>query len=537
MKKLILSITITFLFAALAQGQHPPFAMTFGGTEEDNLSSIKVTSTGRAITGGRTHGFDAPQGRDMLVSILNTDGSLSNSWTIGTDTRDGINSIVPLSEHSFIITGATVKNNTGATTDDWVILKMGTAGHITMEKFLGNPDHDDQLHGAILTSDKRIVACGVTGIPGGNRIGTVAMLDTLGGILWAKAFDEGPSIEVFEKIKETTDGLLIVGSSNALDGSGQDVSLAKLDFSGNLLWSKVYDDGNISRGDKFIEVLENGEAIIVDNLVNGDDLDILLIKVNATGGVIWARKYGGPKSESCNFIIQGNDGNLLAGGSTNSFGQDGSNALLFKIDPAGNLLWAHAYGEDGNESFYSIDRFAAENSQRYLLAGLSSSFTQDGNTDAFVVRVNENGQGFLQCFTSDISLESEDRTSQITVNNIGALSNWSEPASHDFTVTERSLESLMLCPPVNTYEAHSHSSLRLFPNPAGGQALVRWELPLPQNGSLQLFNAQGRLMLRREIEQGTSEVALDTSQLPDGLYFLEVQIGKKIDAGKLMVRR
>ena len=95
----------------------------------------------------------------------------------------------------------------------------------------------------------------------------------------------------------------------------------------------------------------------------------------------------------------------------------------------------------------------------------------------------------------------------------------------------------MLCPPVNTYEAHSHSSLRLFPNPAGGQALVRWELPLPQNGSLQLFNAQGRLMLRREIEQGTSEVALDTSQLPDGLYFLEVQIGKKIDAGKLMVRR
>lgn len=536
MKKLTPLIITALCFTYVAWGQYPPFAKTFGGEKEDILSSIKIMSTGRAIAGGRTHSFDASQDRDMLISILDIDGSLLDNWTIGTDTRDGINTIIPLSEHSFIITGATVKNNTSATTDDWVVLKMGTAGHITMEKFLGNPDHDDQLHGAVLTSDKRIVACGVTGILGGNRIGTVAMLDTLGGLLWAKAFDEGPSIEVFEKVKETKDGLLIVGSSNALEEADQDISLTKIDFSGNLLWSKVYDDGNASRGDKFIEVFDNGEAIIVDNLVNGDDLDILLIKVNATGGIIWARKYGGPKSESCNFIVRGNDGNLLAGGTTNSFGQDGSNALLFKIDPAGNLLWAHAYGEDGDESFYSIDRFTAENRQGYVMAGSSSSFTQDGNTDAFVVRVNEHGQGFLQCFTSGISLESEDRTSQITVNNIGTLSNWTEPASHDFTVTERSLELLELCPPVSTNETHAQTRLRLFPNPAGGQALVQWEFPLLQDGSLQLFNAQGRLMLRRAIERGASELALDTSQLPDGLYFLEVRTAQKIEAGKLAVR-
>ena len=236
----------------------------------------------------------------------------------GTIKRDFVSNIIPLSESTFIITGKTITDNAS---DDWVFLKMNTNGIITMNKSWGANDHDDELLTAILTSDNNIVACGVSGIPGPNQhVGRLMKIDTLGGLIWAKTFDHGNSSEVFVEVRETQDGYLMSGFTNAIESSGSNVFLTKVDFNGNLLWSFVYDEGQFSSGNRALEVLDNNEIIIVDQLQQGDDNDILLIKVNSTGSVVWAKKFGGPGKDICRFVKQANDGGILVGGYTNSFG-------------------------------------------------------------------------------------------------------------------------------------------------------------------------------------------------------------------------
>ncbi len=115
--------------------------------------------------------------------------------------------------------------------------------------------------------------------------------------------------------------------------------------------------------------------------------DILVVKMDYDGNIIWARTLGGPGNECANSVFQASDGSILIGGWTNSsgFGPGGSDLLVAKLDGDGNLLWGKTFGGTISDSVC----YVTEASDGGILAlGMTMSYGIDNNYDLLVLRLD-----------------------------------------------------------------------------------------------------------------------------------------------------
>jgi CubicO group peptidase (beta-lactamase class C family) len=72
--------------------------------------------------------------------------------------------------------------------------------------------------------------------------------------------------------------------------------------------------------------------------------DVYLLRTDAAGEILWEKTYGGEGYDAGQSIAETGDGNLLIAGTTTSFGAQGMDAYLLKVDRDGNELWSRTYG-------------------------------------------------------------------------------------------------------------------------------------------------------------------------------------------------
>ena len=83
-------------------------------------------------------------------------------------------------------------------------------------------------------------------------------------------------------------------------------------------------------------------------------------------------------------------------------------------------------------------------------------------------------------------------------------------------------------------EEYTSAQLQAYPNPAQGQ--VRFTLPeLTANAQLQVFNPQGKVILTQQVSPEESEVHIDLSGFPDGIYFIRLCTKSKVFSGKIQM--
>ncbi|HMT30585.1 MAG TPA: hypothetical protein PKD91_15015, partial [Bacteroidia bacterium] len=72
--------------------------------------------------------------------------------------------------------------------------------------------------------------------------------------------------------------------------------------------------------------------------------EVMLVKTDTVGNVVWSRKYGGALFEVTNSIAPTYDGGFVLAGSTTTFVgpsiNDQQNIYVIKVDAAGNLIWS-----------------------------------------------------------------------------------------------------------------------------------------------------------------------------------------------------
>jgi hypothetical protein len=94
--------------------------------------------------------------------------------------------------------------------------------------------------------------------------------------------------------------------------------------------------------------------------------DVYLLRTDATGEILWEKTYGGEGYDGGQSITQTGDGDLLIAGVTTSFGAEGIDAYLLKVDRDGNELWARTYGGPLDEMVGAVGQTADGD---YLLGG------------------------------------------------------------------------------------------------------------------------------------------------------------------------
>jgi hypothetical protein len=158
------------------------------------------------------------------------------------------------------------------------------------------------------------------------------------------------------------------------------------------LWHRAFGD---TLNDGAFSVIETHDGYYVTagqmQVYNPDSakifLDIYVLKLDAAGDTIWARRYGRDRIDGSRSVIEASDGNYVVTGYTDSGSPGDYDIYVIKIDPDGDLVWEHTIGGSrGDEESFCV-REAPDGSYRIvgttdqydskdvLLAGIASDGT------------------------------------------------------------------------------------------------------------------------------------------------------------------
>jgi gliding motility-associated-like protein len=190
-------------------------------------------------------------------------------------------------------------------------------------------------------------------------------------------------------------GFLIAASSSSNDGNitgnhgtggYTDGVLMKLNASGALLWAKCY--GGTKNEELFDIEIINGKTYLAGftNSVDGDippdqkNYDVWLLALDANGNKIFSKIYGGSQNDVAYSMTQGADGTLTLAGYTTSDDGDVSGAKgsqdywVINLDQNGKLTWQKVLG--GTEAEYA-NSIITDKDSSYIIGGISYSDNGD----------------------------------------------------------------------------------------------------------------------------------------------------------------
>ena len=453
---------------------------------------------------------------------------------------------------------------------DLSLMKLDASGAVTWSKSYGGTAFDGGFHGMECANGDFIVIGSTNSNDGdvsGNHGGSdlwVMRLDAGGNILWQIVYG-GSGTEFGLCIHQTSDGGFIAsGLSDSADGDitgaygANDMIVLRISGEGDIIWANNIGGSGGDRGWHIIELSTGGFVLTGDSdSIDGDmpavnqggvDAVAVFIEDDGVGTVIGVVTFGGTGGDEARFVAEQPDGNLVFSGATLSGdGQvvnyhGGYDYWVFGADQNGNLLWGSAFGGTANE--YVRFMYMASNGD-VVTGGYCDSVDGDllfsnGGSDSYVIRVNGsdgtlrwgynfggslNEIPFGACVAADggFVVTSVSNSTDFDVDNaLGGNDMWVIKLENDL---------------VDGIKDFSGMELQVFPNPAGDHIAV--VLPADAFQDVQqvtLLDITGKTMVL-PLESPREILDFDLSGIPNGMYWLSVQIQEKIFVAKLAVIR
>ncbi len=335
------------------------WAKSYGGALKDRLFYIDETPTGDFMVGATTNSTNGDVSEsfgdyDFWIFKIDANGNLLWEQSFGGSGYDYLLHLINTDDGGVIAVGDTESTDGDVIghdplhgRDSWVI-KLDYKGDIEWQKCLGGTG-DDHLRSVIATADDGYLFTGYTfsndfdvlGNHGSSDI-WIIKLDNTGNTLWQKCLG-GTDAENSNYTIETADGgYMMIGSAQSDNGDvanhfgsseRSDVWLVKMNNIGNIEWEKNYGGNSYDYGNAIIQ-LEDGGFIMAnstssiggDVLFNHGDYDGWLVRINATGDILWQLSVGGTKDDYFeDLIILEDNSYVLAGISASEDGDVGFN--------------------------------------------------------------------------------------------------------------------------------------------------------------------------------------------------------------------
>jgi gliding motility-associated-like protein len=305
----------------------------------------------------------------------------------------------------------------------------GQSPVIQWQKTLGS-FHGDYAESVRPTTDGGYIVAGYTegadgdveGYHGNIIIGDlwITKLSASGALQWQKCLG-GVYQEVGADIRQTADGgYIVAGSSSSVDcgipgnHGGLDFWLVKLSPAGDIQWQKMLGGSGNEYAESISPTADGGYIIggytsSSDGQVTGYhpsggySFDWWVVKVDASGNLIWEKALGGTGDDECYSVQATADGGCIAAGYVSSsdgdvVGNHGkTDAWVVKFDNTGAVQWKKAYGGSDFDQAASI---LVTSDGGYIFAGSTSSNDGDvsGNhqgpyqtADFWVVKTDGSG--------------------------------------------------------------------------------------------------------------------------------------------------
>lgn len=239
-------------------------------------------------------------------------------------------------------------------------------------------------------------------------------------IIWQKTIG-GSDTDFSTAFEPTADGGYIIGGYSTSNISGEktensngqiDIWIVKIDGSGNIMWQNTIGG---SGDDYLISIKQTSDGGYIvgagsDSNISGDKtensrggLDYWILKLNASGNIVWQKTYGGSQPEFDNYVVQTSDGGYFVGGYSDSGVSgdktDPSNGQrdlwALKLDSTGAIVWQNSIGgslvDRPSMAFQTADGGYIYGA--FSFSSISGDKTEDsrGGTDNWIVKLDSSG--------------------------------------------------------------------------------------------------------------------------------------------------
>ncbi len=426
-------------------------------------SSINLGNGNNVSIHGSTSYYDA-----MVMKISEKNAPVFNTEfgkSIGGNYEDRVQKIINTADGGSVAVGyfqssslnlgdeITINNHGNTNYRDGMVIKYDKLGKIEWAKSIGGSG-DDYLNnvrevadgsiiiGGYFQSSKITLDNGTELTSKGNADALIVKLSSEGEIIWAKNIG-GSAWDDINTLSETRDGGCIVGGrfysktitlENGLSISNHgttsyfDGMIIKFNSEGEIEWASSVGDSNDEAITAIAETKDGeyivggyfksssvnfGNGIVINNHGNSGYADVMLIKINSEGELVWAEAIGGNSDEYINGIVEAENGSFVIGSyyssSNINLGNDviltskGNNdGVVAKFNSNGEVLWAKNIGGTSNDYIYSL---TATKDGGYVVGGgfYSNAIELDnginiknhGTTsylDGMIIKIGSNGK-------------------------------------------------------------------------------------------------------------------------------------------------
>jgi hypothetical protein len=135
-------------------------------------------------------------------------------------------------------------------------------------------------------------------------------------------------------------GYIVAGETSSSGAGSADVWVLKLDTNGNLQtgWPKTYGGTSRDAANSIHQTTDGGFIVAgVTSSSGAGYADFWILKLNASGDLVWQKTYGGINDDIARSIQQTSDGGYIVAGETSSSGAGNADFWILKIDENGNI--------------------------------------------------------------------------------------------------------------------------------------------------------------------------------------------------------
>ena len=417
----IVFLSLIILIPILGFTQNEP-TKTVGGPLNDIGYTLCLTNDGGFLLVGTTRA-DSSRSEDIYMIMFNNQGDELWKKTYGWKHHDLIRSVLPL-DNGYLMVGEVWEY--GMARLDIYLLKTDLFGNQVWDQQYGTNYRDIGFE-VVPSIDNGFLILGHS--RGNKNAGDIFLLKTndAGEEIWRKTYgsiydDYGHGLFQLEN-----GTIYIFGSKGAFyndvhanfKNHDADMYLIKADENGNEIWEKTYGKSEHDLGYSMTKASDGGLYLFGSSQSYGNgSFDMLLIRINDQGEVVWQKTYGGTNYEQGLSMVKNEQDELFLFGTTKSFGENNSPDLfLIKTDDEGNEIWNLTIGGDNIEIGYKV--VATPDSGCAVIGQTNSS--GNGKYDMAFVKVDNNG--LIEYFTNseDTALKGEFVVYPVPLRNLGRI--------------------------------------------------------------------------------------------------------------------
>jgi hypothetical protein len=328
------------------------WALRRGEAKSDQLWSVAVDRDGNVYATGYSQSPPTAQYFDIVT------------WKFGPDGHEIWRSQwgKAFEEMAFVVTPANAAVLVGGLQRDSADTSRSKQLVVALDPVDGHPIWDwtwtsgvgyHEIDGIVVDGDAAYVSgwAGSTTASGEVSIAKLSLAD--GRAAWVRSWG-GPNFDEADgQLVVDNQYLYVTGRYGGKPPTPTQALVARFQkTTGDYVSHVTWGDGSTSDG---LGMTSDGTWLYVTGFTTvGTDRQIMLLKLDKSLSVLWARTWGGKDRESAGAVAMTAAGDILVAGHTFSRGSGSSDVALLKFSSSGTLVWEQVWGGPGADEAHGL---------------------------------------------------------------------------------------------------------------------------------------------------------------------------------------